>query len=406
MKPDRIDNLLSAFYLSHSFPVFLYDEDESLFRAYSTLPENEIFFHRALSMAKKDGENGVFTYGSFLCGHLCLQDKRTLLFFSHLGDSRSLEDIHHFLSEQRLPFEMERRFRSSLLSIADSTFQRMSALVVFLSLVLEGKEIPLASLLAKRTEKKKEAKKVAKEEQNMPFHGTYALESLIVSLVREGKPESLSRLFDKIGNLTPPAEGKLAENSLRQAKNLLIGFIAQVSKDGAIPGGLDVEEVYSTNDGLVQECENCQTVEEVKSLQYRFILDYAKAVAENKAGKRKSSLVTRAILYLKANFHSDIGIDDVVRATGCGRTKLLLLFKKETGFTIREYLLQLRLEEASLYLEYTDAPLSRIAMDLSFSSQSYFTNVFHKARKMTPAIYRQESRKKRAEEKAPATTRA
>ena len=75
-------------------------------------------------------------------------------------------------------------------------------------------------------------------------HGTYYLERQMLSLVSAGDVHGLNKLFESIAKATPVAEGKLADDTLRQSKNIFIGLVCMVGKVGAIRGNLDIEETY------------------------------------------------------------------------------------------------------------------------------------------------------------------
>ena len=55
---------------------------------------------------------------------------------------------------------------------------------------------------------------------------------------------------------------------------------------------------------------------------------------------------------------------------------LSILFKKEVGISLIEYIQRERIEEAKKLLTFTTYPLSDICASLNFSDQSYFTKIF------------------------------
>ena len=80
----------------------------------------------------------------------------------------------------------------------------------------------------------------------------------------------------------PLTEGKLADNPLRQAKNLFIGNVSMIGKEGAIPGGMDIEQTYQLIDTYIQECERIQSLDAIKKLQFNMIIDFTSRVAQAK----------------------------------------------------------------------------------------------------------------------------
>ena len=66
-------------------------------------------------------------------------------------------------------------------------------------------------------------------------------------------------------------------------------------------------------------------------------------------------------------------------------------FKKETGQTLTDFILQEKTEEAKRLLRYSEKSLSAIAAYLAFSSQGHFARVFKKYAGVTPNDYRTSS---------------
>ena len=76
---------------------------------------------------------------------------------------------------------------------------------------------------------------------------------------------------------------------------------------------------------------------------------------------------------------------------GLSRSYLSRRFSEQTGITIQEYILQVRLEAAANMLRFSEEQIGAIAEYLCFPSQSYFTERFRKQYGMTPGEYRKEN---------------
>lgn len=219
-------------------------------------------------------------------------------------------------------------------------------------------------------------------------HGTYQLENLLLSYVRDGETEKLKHFLLETAKTAEIREGVLADTPLRQAKNLLIGFIGMVGKIGAIGGGMDVEEVYRLNDLYTQECEKAQTVDTVKLLQYNLLLDYTERVAYAKLPAGISKEVFSAVQFIRNHTNAQIGIDDVAFAIGKSRSYITRQFRSEIGKSITEFITESKLQDAKRLLRYSDKSLGEISNYLCFSSQAYFQTVFKKETGITPSEYR------------------
>ena len=230
----------------------------------------------------------------------------------------------------------------------------------------------------------------AKEEGSI--HDTYRFEQLMLSYIRDGETEKLKELFGNVSRIQEFTVGVLAEAPLRQEKNILIGLVAVVGKTAAIPGGMEVEEVYRLIDIYTQECEKAGSVEEISMLRFNMIMDFTERVRKRKHPGNMSPEVFEAIQYIDAHSHEKISLDDVARETAYSRSHITRLFRKETGQTVNEYITGVKIRDAQRFLLYTNRTFSEIANILNFSSQSYFQTVFKKTTGMTPREYRNSQR--------------
>jgi YesN/AraC family two-component response regulator len=69
-------------------------------------------------------------------------------------------------------------------------------------------------------------------------------------------------------------------------------------------------------------------------------------------------------------------------------------FKKETNIRFMSFVTIAKVDEAKKLLKMTNKSLSEISNYLSFSSQSYFQNVFKKSIGITPLEYRDKNQVK------------
>lgn len=102
----------------------------------------------------------------------------------------------------------------------------------------------------------------------------------------------------------------------------------------------------------------------------------------------KSRLAFDVIYYLQSCYHQKITIEKLSDEFHTNRTTLLNDFKKYTGQSINNYLIQLRLMMASTLLRDTDLPADEICERTGFRDISYFSKVFKKKLNYTPSEYR------------------
>jgi AraC-like DNA-binding protein len=91
---------------------------------------------------------------------------------------------------------------------------------------------------------------------------------------------------------------------------------------------------------------------------------------------------------ISRRFVLDLSLDDIARAIGASVFHLARAFRKRTGFSLHAYRNQLRLRAALEALRDPRADLSRLALDLGFSSHSHFTMTFRRTFGRPPSEFR------------------
>lgn len=225
-------------------------------------------------------------------------------------------------------------------------------------------------------------------------HGTYQFEQNMLSYVKKGNVDEIKKFLLSAVQSETLTEGRLADSPLRQAKNLFIGAVTIVGKSGAIPGGMDTEQVYSLIDTYIQECESLNSVDAVKNLQFNMLIDFTNRVAQSKMPKGISNDIYLCTQFISLHISEKININDVAAYIKKSRSYLTAKFRKETGKSVNEYILMSKLGEAKNLLTYSNKTITEISEYLCFSTQPYFSNVFRKYYGVTPKEYRDSHTKK------------
>ena len=304
--------------------------------------------------------------------------------------------IRSYMSKNAIPPNRYGEIASFLSGIPQYSYNQFLNLLLYLHYSLTGDPLELTQAFGLTDtgyqeqigQQYSEKNYQAREEQQT--HGTYYFEQQMLELIRSGETEKLTKFLLTAASTPHMKEGKLAENPLRQAKNLFIGLTAMIGKFAAIPGGLDIEQTYQLIDTYIQECEKLQTEEAVKNLQYNMPIDFAKRVAQQKLPAGVSQEIFSCMQYISTHINEPIGTSDVVAFSGKSRAYLFRKFRDELGMNIGAYITQCRLREAKALLRYTNKSLAEISSYLCFSSQPHFQSVFKKHFNLTPLEYRKQ----------------
>ena len=102
-------------------------------------------------------------------------------------------------------------------------------------------------------------------------------------------------------------------------------------------------------------------------------------------------IMARAIRYVDEHYRDNIDRDDVAAVAFVTPNYLSKLFRNHMGMNLREYINQLRIEEAKRLLLSTQMSVSEVASHVGYFNISYFSTVFHKIVGMSPVDWRNDS---------------
>jgi len=301
------------------------------------------------------------------------------------------EAIRSFLHEFSIPKQEQEAIAALLLSSPCISFHHFLNILSFIHLCLNDEtldiirhfEIKEKSVRKKVTENHFRTLYDLKEEQS--FHNSFQFEQKCLNYVQNGEVQKLKLLLSDATLI--PEEGIVANNTLRQAKNIFI-VTTTLATRAAIAGGLDTEQAYCLSDHYIQEIEQLCRVDDINSLQYAMLIDFAERSASQKIPAGMSREVFSCIQYISQHTNEPIQVNDVAAFIHMSRSTITRKFKNELGFDISSFIKRCKLEEARSLLTFTDKTLSEISSYLCFSSQSHFQTAFKNKYGVTPLQYR------------------
>jgi AraC-like DNA-binding protein len=98
--------------------------------------------------------------------------------------------------------------------------------------------------------------------------------------------------------------------------------------------------------------------------------------------------IRRGIELLRDTYTQQFDLDQFARVVGLSKYYLEKVFKKATGLSPYQFVIQMRVEKAKLLLASTSRSIIDISMELGFFDQSHFTNSFRNFTGTSPLAYR------------------
>jgi AraC-like DNA-binding protein len=98
--------------------------------------------------------------------------------------------------------------------------------------------------------------------------------------------------------------------------------------------------------------------------------------------------INKTIAYIENNFQAPLPLHELAQVAMLSPYHLCRVFKKQTGFTVKEYHLKCRLNQAKKLLAHTPFSITEIAGKVGFGDHSHFGRIFRKYEQMSPLQYR------------------
>lgn len=161
---------------------------------------------------------------------------------------------------------------------------------------------------------------------------------------------------------------------------------------------LQVRDVFKPSGQFVfpddEQCERLRKaavflLDEKNHSRFRLLLLYFVSNLKDLSGtesvtdERIPSYISESLRYLNENFNEKITVHDVMRRVGISRTAFLTNFKRYMGTTFYQYLLNLRVTNAS-YLRQNGASTEEAALESGFCDAGGYIRAHKKIYGVTP----------------------
>lgn len=217
---------------------------------------------------------------------------------------------------------------------------------------------------------------------------SYSIEKDMIKKVMNGDVEGL---IDGAKKIPSVSSGNLSSHLLRHQKNFFIKLETIIARAG-IEAGLDIDEVFSTEEMYIRKCESLEDMDRIKNLQYHMIIDFADRVNKmNQHNQNNSPLVNEISKYIQNHISESIKTSDIANYLNKSRGRITTEFKNQTGMNLSDFIRIKKVNEAEELLLRTTKSLVFISNYLGFSSQSHFCKVFKEIKGITPNQYRKKN---------------
>lgn len=226
-----------------------------------------------------------------------------------------------------------------------------------------------------------------KEFQTLP-HSSYEWERLYCSFVRAGDVEGSRRFWQRIASSGQfVTVGNVSKNEIVQTKYLAVSLIAVLTRV-AINSGADELKCYQTSDEYIQFLDCCSTPDVIVAQMFAAAEAMIQAVHDAKEVTDNNFYYNQCREYIANHLGQKITVSELAEHCQLTPNYLSFIFKKVSGKTITDYILEQKITLAKQLLLSREYTMSEIAAFLGFHSQSYFIERFKKQVGMTPRAWK------------------
>jgi AraC-like DNA-binding protein len=137
---------------------------------------------------------------------------------------------------------------------------------------------------------------------------------------------------------------------------------------------------------------------EVEARLRRLVRSQAYELAAPTTDQHRRHQVATMASFLAARYRDNVTIKDIARAANLSPNYAMMLFRRECGLAIWQYLTRLRVSHAQVELLCSDKTVLSIALDAGFGSLARFYAAFQKECGVAPGEYRRQTTPQRPAE--------
>jgi len=223
----------------------------------------------------------------------------------------------------------------------------------------------------------------------------------------------ISRLSRLTGRRRQRLFSRLWQNPLVLVRHLVAGnqttlqpdFINRAARENGFADGFEFAEVYKHSDPLIQhlgltllaEAESATPSGRlfsdslIQTLTLHLLTHYgtSKPTKQNVTGGLSGYKLRRVKEFIDANLEDDLSLAEISSIADLSQFHFARAFRKSTGLTPQQFLMQQRIERAKDLLSKNDLPIVEVSLRTGFKNQSHFTSLFRKFTRLTPKVWRE-----------------
>ena len=296
-------------------------------------------------------------------------------------DGYSMEQIAGQLDTMHLSLPVRKQFLSTVMRLPVIPLFRMYEYGMMLHYCLYQEKISMQDF-----ETDASLPNHASEEP-LPFgngQGIYLAEQRVMDCIRDGNLQYQKALeqLSMVGQF----HGMTSSDHMRKNKNYIISLITLCAR-ASIEGGLSPAAAYRISSHYFDCAEAAVSPLELQHVQNEMLEEYVTQVHRLK-NRHISFQIQNICDMIRVHPEKKYSLHELAEQAGYYDYYLSKKFKAEVGCSLKDFILQQKIEAAKLLLKSSNESIGSIAEYLNFSSQSYFSHIFGEQVGCTPQEFR------------------
>lgn len=218
---------------------------------------------------------------------------------------------------------------------------------------------------------------------DIPFEDILDLEPVygdIKAIITYGTRQEIRGFIAKY---LDPERSKLNKSYIKSFTFLAVNIAGIILMES----NLSFKDIFDDDMLVWKTLNQFDTITDVKEWIYTVFTTIKEYLAERNTTK-DIKIVEMIKDIIKNRYHEHLSIDDISKLIYMSGRHANSLFKKETGKTIFDYLIEYRIENAKRLLKEPDSKVASVAEEVGYTNTSYFCLAFKKNVGITPAEYK------------------
>lgn len=178
-------------------------------------------------------------------------------------------------------------------------------------------------------------------------------------------------------------------------ENILINI--GITKDNSVFSNIVNQSIKDMLGDIINDLgTNPDSIDQLYSIGTLYILlsRIQKYIVNNNLSTenhKKQTVIEQVTNFIESNYHMQLNENVLCEYINYSRSYLSRVFKTGTGYTIPEYINNVRIKHAKQLLDETELSIQEIAISVGFPDAFYFSKIFKKYSGLSPSMYKNKS---------------